>query len=456
MPRRSGDAARGRAGGDGRARPAARRDIAAIGITNQRETTVLWDRATGKPVAQRHRLAGPPHRRPLRRTARARTRAAVPQKTGLVLDPYFSGTKLRGCSTTCRARARAPSAASCAFGTIDCWLVWNLTGGAHARHRRHQRLAHAAVRHHTRRLGRRAAGAPRHPARVLPEVRAVQRRRRRDRAAPARRGAADRRHRRRPAGGALRPAASTPGMAKNTYGTGCFMLMNTGASAVASRNRLLTTIAWRGLPGRPHLSTPRRQRLRRRRRRAVAARRPGDHPDGAGDRALAAQVRRHRRRLPRARLRRPRRAALGRLRARHDRRAHARHHARPPRARRARGDRLQTVDVLAAMARDSGIALTRAARRRRRLAQRPADADAGRLPRHPGRAAAGDRDHRARRRLPGRPGRRLLAATPARSPRQWQVDRRFEPAMDEGRAAAKLARWRHAVDGASAPALEQG
>ncbi|HPG63535.1 MAG TPA: FGGY family carbohydrate kinase, partial [Casimicrobium sp.] len=105
------------------------RDIAAIGITNQRETTVLWDRATGKPVAnaivwQDRRTAG------LCDQLKADGKAALIQKkTGLVLDAYFSGTKLKWLlDNVPGARARAEKG-ELAFGTIDAWLIWNLTGG---------------------------------------------------------------------------------------------------------------------------------------------------------------------------------------------------------------------------------------------------------------------------------------------------------------------------------------
>ena len=101
-----------------------------------------------QPIAQRDRLAGPAHRRAVRAPARAPgTSAASASSTGLVLDPYFSGTKIALAARQRAGRARARRRGELAFGTIDSWLVWKLTGGARARHRRHQRLAHAAVRH---------------------------------------------------------------------------------------------------------------------------------------------------------------------------------------------------------------------------------------------------------------------------------------------------------------------
>ena len=133
-------------------RPAARRiakaglaarDIAAIGITNQRETTLVWDRASGTADPQRHRLAGSPHRRRCARSSRRRaTRPLIAARTGLVLDPYFSATKIAWLlDHVPGARARAERG-ELAFGTVDSFLLWRLTGGARSRDRCHQRLAH--------------------------------------------------------------------------------------------------------------------------------------------------------------------------------------------------------------------------------------------------------------------------------------------------------------------------
>ena len=146
----------------GRARAGRRRRAGTsprIGITNQRETTLVWDRDTG----QADRTAPSSGRTGARRTLCARLKADGPRgrwspaRTGLLLDPYFSGTKLAWLlDNVPGARARAERG-ELAFGTVDSWLLWRLTGGRRARHRRHQRLAHAALRHPPRRLGRRAA-----------------------------------------------------------------------------------------------------------------------------------------------------------------------------------------------------------------------------------------------------------------------------------------------------------
>lgn len=227
------------------------RAFAAVGITNQRETAVLWDRATGQPVAnaivwQDRRTAA--RCDALRRQGRAAAR--IQQKTGLVIDAYFSGTKLEWLlDNVPGARARA-EAGELAFGTVDSWLVWNLTGG-----RVHATDASNASRTllfdlHRQDWDDELLALLRVPRAVLPDV------------VPSSGVLA---HTESSLFGGSLPIAGiagdqqaatfgqacfAPGMAKNTYGTGCFMLMNTGAQPVASRNRLLTTVGWQGPPGR--------------------------------------------------------------------------------------------------------------------------------------------------------------------------------------------------------------
>jgi len=220
-------------------------DIAAIGITNQRETTVLWERATGRPVAPAIVWQD-------RRTADqcAALRAAgheaeVAARTGLLLDPYFSGTKLAWLlDHVAGARARAERG-ELAFGTIDSWLVWKLSGGA----------AHVTdVSNASRTLLLDLATASwsdamlellRVPRACLPRVVAsslaagVAPRARLDgHEIPISGIAGDQQ------AALFGQACFTPGMAKATYGTGCFLLMNTGSAPLASRHRLLSTIAW--------------------------------------------------------------------------------------------------------------------------------------------------------------------------------------------------------------------
>ena len=224
--------------------------VAAIGITNQRETTVLWDRATGQPVAnaivwQDRRTA--PRCDELRRNAGAAAR--IQRKTGLVIDAYFSGTKLEWLlDHVPGARARA-EAGELAFGTIDSWLVWNLTGG-----RVHATDASNASRTllldlHTQDWDDELLELLRIPRAVLPDVLpssgviAETESSLFGAALPIAGIAGDQQ------AATFGQACFAPGMAKNTYGTGCFMLMNTGAAPVASRNRLLTTVGWQGPVG---------------------------------------------------------------------------------------------------------------------------------------------------------------------------------------------------------------
>ena len=218
-------------------------DIAGIGITNQRETAVVWDRATGKAI---HNAIVWQDRRTadycdgLRREGHTED---IRQRTGLEIDAYFSGTKVRWIlDHVDGARSRAERG-ELAFGTIDSWLIWHLTGGTV--HATDPSNASRTLLFNLHDLAWDPAmldllGVP---AAMLPEVR--------------------------PSSGdfgtatALSPDAppiagvagdqqsalfgqqcTRPGMVKNTYGTGCFMLMNTGTKAVMSRHRLLTTVAW--------------------------------------------------------------------------------------------------------------------------------------------------------------------------------------------------------------------
>jgi glycerol kinase len=220
------------------------KDIAGIGITNQRETTILWDRATGKPI---HNAIVWQDRRTADACAVLRAaghEAEIAAKTGLLLDPYFSASKIAWLlDHVDGARAKA-EAGKLAFGTVDCFLLWRLTGG-----RVHATDASNAARTALLDIGSGAwddglARIFRVPASLLPQVK--------DCAGDF--GMTD------PSlfGGAIailgmagdQQAATvgqgcfTRGMMKSTYGTGCFALLNTGAERVASRNRLLSTIAY--------------------------------------------------------------------------------------------------------------------------------------------------------------------------------------------------------------------
>jgi len=216
--------------------------IHAIGITNQRETTLLWDRASGRPVApaivwQDRRTA------PL--CARLKAEGHEPfvrERTGLVLDPYFSATKIAWLlEHVPGARARAERG-ELAFGTIDSWLVWQLTGGA--LHVTDPSNASRTLLYDLRRSGwsdelLALFGVPRA---LLPEVvpssGPIGEALLEGRPVPLAGIAGDQQ------AALFGQACFTPGMAKNTYGTGCFMLMNTGDRPQASAAGLLTTAAW--------------------------------------------------------------------------------------------------------------------------------------------------------------------------------------------------------------------
>ncbi|HEY0446580.1 MAG TPA: glycerol kinase GlpK [Allosphingosinicella sp.] len=224
--------------------------IAAIGIANQRETVVLWDRSTGQAL---HNAIVWQDRRTAAFCADLRKSGHEPlvrERTGLVLDPYFSGTKLAWMlDNVPDARARAERG-ELAFGTIDCFLLWRLTGG-----RVHATDATNASRTMLYDIKRGRWDDDllrllRVPAPLLPEVRDNS----------GRFGACDAAlfGRAIPIGGMagdqqsalVGQACFSPGDAKSTYGTGCFMLLNTGADPVASANGLLTTIAYQ-LDGKP-------------------------------------------------------------------------------------------------------------------------------------------------------------------------------------------------------------
>jgi glycerol kinase len=219
------------------------RDVAAIGITNQRETTIVWERATGRPVCNAIVWQD-------RRTAAAcdalkarDLEARVTAKTGLVLDSYFSGTKLAWILDNIPgARARA-EAGKLAFGTVDAWLIWKLSGGA-----AHVTDASNASRTllyniHTGSWDEELLDLLNIPSSMLPEVCAssgVVAETSRDLFAtriPIAGIAGDQQ------AALFGQRCVVPGMVKNTYGTGCFMLMHTGERPVPSRNKLLTTAA---------------------------------------------------------------------------------------------------------------------------------------------------------------------------------------------------------------------
>ena len=219
-------------------------DLAGIGITNQRETTVVWDRATGKPI---HNAIVWQDRRTAERCAelkKAGHEKAVTDKTGLLLDPYFSGTKIEWILKNVAGARAAADKGALAAGTIECFLLWRLTGGkVHA--------SDATNASRTLLLDiRKGAWDPELmkllgvPASLLPQVvdcsgeLGVTTADFLGAPVPVLGMAGDQQ------AATVGQACIKPGMIKATYGTGCFALLNTGSIAVHSRHRLLTTIAY--------------------------------------------------------------------------------------------------------------------------------------------------------------------------------------------------------------------
>lgn len=221
------------------------RHIAAIGITNQRETTVVWNRETGKPVYnaivwQDRRTAGF-----CDQLKAAGHQPLIQQRTGLLIDSYFSGSKIAWILDNVPGTRALAEAGKLAFGTVDSWLVWKLTSG-----RTHITDASNASRTmllniHTGRWDDELLRLLRIPSSLMPEVRACSEVYAEVATSLGLGGI-------KIAGMAGDQQASlfgqrctTPGLTKNTYGTGCFMLQNTGNRAIPSSHRLLTTVAWK-------------------------------------------------------------------------------------------------------------------------------------------------------------------------------------------------------------------
>jgi glycerol kinase len=219
-------------------------EIAAIGITNQRETTIIWNRETGEPI---HNAIVWQCRRTAEHCDRMRSEglaSVFQQRTGLVLDAYFSGTKVRWLLDNVDGARELAERGALAFGTVDAWLIWKLTAG-----RIHATDPSNASRTLLFNIERgewddellAALGVPRS---VLPHVApssaiigetepALF-----GRAIPIAGNAGDQQ------AALFGQVCTSPGMSKNTYGTGCFMLLHTGKEPVRSNSNLLTTVAW--------------------------------------------------------------------------------------------------------------------------------------------------------------------------------------------------------------------
>jgi glycerol kinase len=220
------------------------KDVACVGITNQRETTLVWDRKTGDPICnaivwQDRRTAG--HCERLKADGMADT---FTKKTGLVVDAYFSGTKIAWILDNVPDAQQRAERGELAFGTVDSWLVYKLTDGKLHITDYSNASRTLLFNIHTGEWDDELLKALNVPSSILPEVR------------PSSQVYAD------IADGSslngvpigslvgdqqaatMGQVCTEPGLAKNTYGTGCFLLMNTGAKAIESKNKLLTTIAW--------------------------------------------------------------------------------------------------------------------------------------------------------------------------------------------------------------------
>ena len=219
--------------------------IAAIGITNQRETVVVWDRATGQPV---HNAIVWQDRRTSAMCGKLKKLGLEPlfsKKTGLLLDPYFSGTKLAWLLDNVPGARKRAEKGDILFGTIDSFLIWRLTGGkvhaTDATNASRTLLFNIATNEWDAELLK----ILRIPLAMLPQVKdcaddyGVTEKSLLGAAIPIR-GVAGDQH-----AACIGQACFEPGMMKSTYGTGCFAVLNTGADIVRSKNRLLTTIAYR-------------------------------------------------------------------------------------------------------------------------------------------------------------------------------------------------------------------
>lgn len=219
-------------------------DITAIGITNQRETTIVWDRKTGKPVCNAIVWQD-------RRTAELCDKLKndghsqmIREKTGLIVDAYFSATKIRWILDNVKGARERAEKGELAFGTVDTWLVWNLTKG-----KVHVTDVSNASRTmlfniHTLKWDKELLELLKIPESILPEVKS---------SSEIYGSTKVLFHKEIPVAGIAGDQQAAlfgqmciePGMVKNTYGTGCFMMMNIGSKPIESENKLLTTIGWR-------------------------------------------------------------------------------------------------------------------------------------------------------------------------------------------------------------------
>ena len=218
-------------------------DVAAIGITNQRETAIVWDRNTGKAIGnaivwQDRRTAGICDA--LRKKKVDRT---IQKKTGLILDAYFSGTKVQWILDNVKGARRKAEKGDLAFGTVDSWLIWRLTGGEVHVTDPSNASRTMLFNIHTGKWDAQLLKTFDVPNSMLPKVQSSSEIYGNTNllggSIPIAGIAGDQQ------AALFGQCCTKPGMVKNTYGTGCFMLMNTGTEPVTSKNKLLTTVAWK-------------------------------------------------------------------------------------------------------------------------------------------------------------------------------------------------------------------
>ena len=228
------------------------KSIVGIGITNQRETTVVWNRETGEPIHnaivwQDRRTASVCDR--LKKASKGKWAGEIPKRTGLVIDAYFSGTKLAWILDNVSGARELAKRGKLAFGTVDSWLLWNLTGGTAAKGAVHRTDVTNAARTMLCNLkgewDAELARALKVPLPMLPQIASSseilgETNAKLLGASIPIAGIAGDQH-----AALFGQMCTQPGMVKNTYGTGCFMLMNVGTRPKLSKNNLLTTPAWK-------------------------------------------------------------------------------------------------------------------------------------------------------------------------------------------------------------------
>ena len=221
------------------------KDIAAIGITNQRETTIVWDAETGKPV---HNAIVWQDRRTAAYCDELKARGLtdkIREKTGLIIDAYFSGTKIKWILDNVPGARERAEAGKLRFGTVDSWLVWQLTKGEVHITDVTNASRTMLFNINTLEWDKEMLDLLGIPASMLPEVKSSSEVYGRTKTTifahevPIAGIAGDQQ------AALFGQMCTTPGSVKNTYGTGCFLLMNTGTKPILSKNKLLTTIAWK-------------------------------------------------------------------------------------------------------------------------------------------------------------------------------------------------------------------